>query len=298
VCDHYVVSYSPSLAIITRRWANETKCIGNSAYVVVNPQDDPRMAFASIEAEAIADQFARNPNRRGATNNVFCFDEANMNLNKPGWSLTGCEVEKGRAATKATVCQNVYGRTYIHFACHGFYNWGQPWRSALKLSDGEITLSDLFDGSCDLRAVCCLVTLSACETGLTDIRPGREDEYLGLAAGFLRAGVPCVVASLWCVHEISTALIFERFYTYHLSHGLDVATALRAAQLAVREMTVAQVADYFDECTKRRSQRNNELLHALACDYRNWSLQQPHERPFAHPYYWAGFVSVGRDLAD
>jgi CHAT domain-containing protein len=57
-----------------------------------------------------------------------------------------------------------------------------------------------------------LVTLSACETGITDIKTGSSDEFVGLPAGFMLAGVPCVVSSLWSVPDISTAILMERFY--------------------------------------------------------------------------------------
>jgi CHAT domain len=33
-----------------------------------------------------------------------------------------------------------------------------------------------------------LVTLSACETGITDIMKGSADEFVGLPAGFMLAG--------------------------------------------------------------------------------------------------------------
>ena len=43
---------------------------------------------------------------------------------------------------------------------------------------------------------CSLVTLSACETGLTN-STAMTDEYIGLPSGFLYAGSMNVVSSLW-----------------------------------------------------------------------------------------------------
>ncbi|WP_165904605.1 MULTISPECIES: CHAT domain-containing protein [Burkholderiaceae] len=41
------------------------------------------------------------------------------------------------------------------------------------------------------------------------------DEYLGLPAGFLQAGAPARVSSLWAVDDGSTALLTSRFHKNH-----------------------------------------------------------------------------------
>lgn len=100
----------------------------------------------------------------------------------------------------------VQGRGYIHFACRGNYNWNDPYESGLVLADGRLTLDELQRGNVDLSSAR-LVTLSACETGIVDISKGNPEEYVGVPAGFLLAGVPCVVSSLWEVPDLSTALL-------------------------------------------------------------------------------------------
>jgi CHAT domain-containing protein len=77
---------------------------------------------------------------------------------------------------------------------------------------------------------CGLVTLSACETGLSVVAPG--DELLGLARGFLSRQTPSLVVSLWMVDDESTAEMMGRFYAW-LRQGQGPAGALRQAQ---REM--------------------------------------------------------------
>jgi len=52
-----------------------------------------------------------------------------------------------------------------------------------------------------------LVTLSACETGITDITTGSADEFVCLLQAPLLAGVPCVVSSFLSVQDISTAIL-------------------------------------------------------------------------------------------
>lgn len=57
-----------------------------------------------------------------------------------------------------------------------------------------------------------LVTLSGCETGVNENRPG--DELLGLTRAFLYAGSPSLIVSLWRVADDSTAFLMRQFYTY------------------------------------------------------------------------------------
>lgn len=139
-----------------------------------------------------------------------------------------------------------------------------------------------------------LVTLSACETGLSDVLRGSPEEYVGLPAGFMLAGVPCIVSSLWSVPEISTALLMECFYRNHLLRGLNFAAALREAQLWLRGLTAGEVADY---AAKTRGQvRFGPTIAALWRTERHYHYRQeqnPQDRPFFHPYYWAAFAANG-----
>jgi len=100
-------------------------------------------------------------------------------------------------------------------------------------NSSPLKLSDIINGAIDLETSQ-LVTLSACETGIVDIRLS-PDEYIGLPAGFMQAGAPAVVSSLWRVDDRSTALLMERFYQNHLKEGMSLPAALREAQLWLRD---------------------------------------------------------------
>jgi CHAT domain-containing protein len=67
---------------------------------------------------------------------------------------------------------------------------------------------------------------------MSDVLGG--DELLGLARGFLRAGTPSLVVSLWMVNDKSTAQLMSRFYQ-GLREGHTKADALREAILDVKK---------------------------------------------------------------
>jgi len=141
--------------------------------------------------------------------------------------------------------------------------------------------------------------LSACETGLVD--PGDlADEYVGLPAGFVQAGAPSVVSSLWAVDDISTALLMSRFYQYYLGDvtrraaPMRPSLALSKAQAWLRrELTLEQVTTYISQQEKKlRAEHQYMSLGKLGKTKRQiLSDNQPH--PFADPYYWAAFIVLG-----
>jgi CHAT domain-containing protein len=75
-----------------------------------------------------------------------------------------------------------------------------------------------------------LVTLSACETGVSMVAPG--DELIGLARGFFAAGTPALIVSLWTADDSATARLMSLLYA-ELQAGAAPSAALRAAQIAV-----------------------------------------------------------------
>lgn len=132
----------------------------------------------------------------------------------------------------------------LHFTAHGVFDPDEPMRSGIDLVDGRLTAQDILGLSLDVD----LVTLGACETGVSDRRPG--DELIGLARALLYAGAPSVLVTLWRVDELSTSMLFAIFYA-ELAGGRSKAEALRHAQLRLRELTVADALDYARQAAAR-----------------------------------------------
>lgn len=126
---------------------------------------------------------------------------------------------------------------HVHIATHGMLNSEHPELSGLVLSlvdeqgrpqDRFLRLHEIYN----LKLPTELVVLSACQTAL-----GREikgEGLVGLTRGFMYAGAPRVVASLWKVDDEATAHLMRTFYEGMLGkHRLRPAAALQAAQMAI-----------------------------------------------------------------
>jgi len=191
---------------------------------------------------------------------------------------------------------NLLSAHCVHFSCHGEFNPEFPLLSALILANKEcLTLRKVFE----LRlSQCRLITLSACETGMTD-PTSISDECVGLPSGFLCAGAPAVVSSLWAVNDLSTTLLMVKFYEtleslLPLKAG-DVAIALNQSQKWLRHLTV----DQFDEEIIKLQPKISEFLSQLRPGQRLIfqellkTIRQRQPYPFVDPYYWAAFVTIG-----
>jgi CHAT domain-containing protein len=100
-----------------------------------------------------------------------------------------------------------------------------------------------------------LVTLSACQTALGGMASDDGREIEGMNVIVQNAGARQMIASLWQVEDKSTALLMRQLYGHLAKAGVDGARALQQSQL--------------------------ELL----------SLNIGGRRPYAQPFYWAGFVA-------
>lgn len=122
--------------------------------------------------------------------------------------------------------RNLRGRfRFVHFATHGEFSIEAPLFSHLKLMpEGDrLEVREIFN--LDLPAS--LITLSACETGLSKLTSG--DELIGLSNAFIYAGASSLIVSLWKVDDKSTSELMRSFYENLGKTTKD--EALRRAQL-------------------------------------------------------------------
>jgi CHAT domain-containing protein len=124
---------------------------------------------------------------------------------------------------------------FVHFATHGVLDPQEPELSGILLSlvdkegrpqeNGLLRLGDVYNLDLPVE----LVSLSACETALG--KRVKGEGLVGLTRGFMYAGAPRVLATLWKVDEVATADTMKLFYEGMLgSQKLRPAAALREAQ--------------------------------------------------------------------
>ena len=134
----------------------------------------------------------------------------------------------GDKATRANLLRSAPRGRFLHLASHGYFRRDNPMFSFLKLADSHLHFYNLLD----LKLNAEMVTLSACHTGVNKVFPG--DELHGLMRGFLYAGAPSVIASLWAVSDRSTAEFMREMYS-HIRAGATKRAALRRAQLLIKD---------------------------------------------------------------
>ncbi len=137
----------------------------------------------------------------------------------------------GGAATETALRQYGAKKSYLHIASHGEFNADKPLTSSLLLAgdashDGRLLVSELYTLELNNN----LVVLSACETGLGDVKNG--DDVIGLTRGFFFSGAQSIVSSLWMVDDTATANLMVSFYNGLKSQ--DKQDSLRSAQLRVK----------------------------------------------------------------
>jgi tetratricopeptide (TPR) repeat protein len=130
----------------------------------------------------------------------------------------------GPDATAHEVVRALDGARIAHLAAHGTFRSDNPLFSSLHLADGPLTVFTLEQ----LKAPPRLLVLSACESGLSDVRPG--DELLGLSAAMLSLGTTNLMASVVTVSDVSTAALMVEVHRRLLAGDSPPEALCRARQ--------------------------------------------------------------------
>ena len=248
--DHEIVNL-PSVSVleVLRRETGKRQNHENTVAVIADPvysNDDPRIKTpvlnTAVSSKMTRDQATGNGRDVGAASNQaetlrygrlrFSRDEAQTIASFAPGKSTFAALDFD-ASKKTVVNSDLSQFRILHFATHGVLDTQRPERSGLALSfvdengetlDGYLRLNDIYK----LRLNADLVVLSGCQTGLGKDLKGEG--LIGLTRGFMYAGVPRVIASLWNVDDRATSELMKRFYRGFLVQDLPAAAALREAQ--------------------------------------------------------------------
>ncbi len=280
--DDYEIVYAPSLDVLAAAQSLAAKSVPATLAVVINPTGD--LPHAEKEGQLVASYFA---------------------------SDARAVLERNKATAKA-VLGALKGKTHWHFASHGTFSWQDARQSALIMRDMErLSVGRLLETEGLGRPR--LVVLSACETGLYDLSD-NPDEFIGLPGAFTALGAAGVVGTLWPVSDAATALLIAKFYELYLETKLPPPTALHRAQVWLRDATSNDLNAYA-KTTAGKGRLERRQLAEIEKELRNaGGARSPGSakmegtnpgtgksasgtkrpaRPYAHPFFWAGFAYTG-----
>jgi len=219
---------------------------------------------------------------------------------------------QGRKATVKSYQKLAQQVQILHSSHHAKSNPTQPLESQLSLGDGSLTLGQLLTPSWRMPNLS-EVFACACEVNFTITKV--TDDLLTLATGFLCAGARSVVSTQWSVEDLASALL-AIFYYKNREARMSRSQALQQGQIKLRKLTgedftqnyQAQLNSHLQQkleevnTAKQQAQAEGDqaasdkwLTIAKKLEGQQQSLQSLGKKdfPFAHPFYWAGFVAHG-----
>jgi len=240
--ERHAITYSPSGSILVRcmkESSTRTAQTGGRALIVGDPTFD-RLKFPALRALSDAR-----------------VEAATIHSFYPGSTLL-----VGNDATEKMIRSELKSCEMAHFAVHCVVDERSPWQAALLLARPEVTgdtvgnaaraatTSSAEDGVLYLDEIYTvemehlrLIVLSTCESALGKYY--RGEGIVSLVRPFIAARVPSVVATLWPVESRATSEFMEFFHEFRRDRKLNVAEAIRQAQLKVSRETATQSPYYW-----------------------------------------------------
>jgi CHAT domain-containing protein len=261
--DRYSISYAPSASVLFQQWQQPTVPAAKPATFVGFADSLNDLPMARVEVLQAAEPF-------------------------PGRAHLYC----GQDVSRERVIAALGRADWVHFGCHAVQVLDDGYATGLYLSntgggEGDNFLS-LFAINRDVQLPDdATIVLSACETGM--VTPHLSDEFFSLAGGFIAAGAGTVIATYWKVRDACAALILDRLYA-GLRDGLTLCSALRNAELWVRDLNEAQVFDALQRLLATAEDLDSAVAGSVLDGFAARRLTY---RPFHHAADWAAFFLAG-----
>ncbi|KAJ7683799.1 CHAT domain-containing protein [Mycena rosella] len=148
-------------------------------------------------------------------------------------------VLNGEQATVDAVQVQLQDCSWIHLACHGKQDLGDPTKSYLKLYGGSLELDTILRMPL-LNAE--FVFLAACQTAMGDAE--LVNEAVHLTGGFIAAGFRSAIGTLWSMNDQDGPLVAEIVYSHLFRNGRQpkASNSAEALHFAVKELKARKVS--------------------------------------------------------
>lgn len=198
--------------------------------------------------------------------------------NKPNGIFLG-EIKLDHEFTEANLSAALLKKySILHIASHFIFLPRRDTDSFLLLGDGStLSINQLKQKRFDFSHID-LVVLSACDTAKYD-KNLNGIPVDGLANVLQMRGAKTVLATQWAIEDKSTSILMPRFYQ-NLASQLNKAEALSKAQRSFIEQNL-------------NVEKTHHQTRGLIRQFDGVKFAVNPKRPFAHPYYWAGFLLMG-----
>ncbi|KAJ7842928.1 CHAT domain-containing protein, partial [Mycena leptocephala] len=139
----------------------------------------------------------------------------------------------GNQATVDAVKLQLQNCSWVHLACHGRQDLGDPTKSHLQLYGGNLELETILRMPLSNAQ---FAFLAACQTAMGDAELVNESFHLG--GGFIAAGFRSVIGTMWSMTDEDGPTVAETVYSHLFRDGqqLQASDAAVALQLAVKEL--------------------------------------------------------------
>ncbi|MEM8637188.1 MAG: tetratricopeptide repeat protein [Cyanobacteria bacterium P01_G01_bin.54] len=129
--------------------------------------------------------------------------------------------------------------------------------------------------------------------------PEKTPEILTVSTVLLSQGITYVLRPLWRVESPAHLLFMVEFY-HRLAQGSSAIVAHKQAQIWLRTITIGELLKWYQARIQQMEPHPDcaTQLGALVQAIQDDPIQalNPEDKPYAHPYYWAGYVIVGYPL--
>jgi len=237
----HVVSYSASATLLLHPGKKKQRGTNLLAFAPIYPGANMEKHNIESSRQAYRDELYPLP---------FTIDEV-----KAIQTITNATIYLNEEANELNFKQTAGNFDILHLAMHTIIDDDNPMYSKLAFSkpltdsqeDGFLNLTEIYNLNLKAR----LTVLSSCNSGSGKLKSGEG--VMSLARGFMYAGCPNIVMTMWKVDDISGSKIMTGFYSY-LKKSYSTEEALRLAKL-----------DYLETANSLR----------------------------AHPFFWSPYMSMG-----